>query len=63
LFIFADNDASGTGQKAASDLASRARAAGIRCMTLTPTDTGTDWADAWARREAVTVTTTHESTP
>lgn len=47
LFIFADNDASGTGQKAARELAGRAQAAGIRTQTLTPTTTGTDWADAW----------------
>lgn len=65
LFIFADNDTSGTGQKAGADLAGRALAAGIRTQTLTPTTTGTDWADAWASRAAVTVTAhpTHESTP
>jgi phage/plasmid primase-like uncharacterized protein len=56
LFIFADNDVNGVGQKAASDLAGRALAAGIRTQTLTPTTTGTDWADAWAAREAATVT-------
>lgn len=48
LFIFADNDASGTGQKAAAELAGRAQAAGIRVQTLTPTATGTDWADVLA---------------
>lgn len=49
LFIFADNDESGTGQKAAQELAGRALTAGLRTQTLTPTHTGTDWADVWAQ--------------
>jgi putative DNA primase/helicase len=56
LFIFADNDESGTGQKAAQELAGRALTAGIRTQTLTPTHTGTDWADVWAQRGAIDVT-------
>ena len=56
LFIFADNDASGTGQKAAAELAGRALTAGIRTQTLAPTLTGQDWADVWATKQAVTLT-------
>jgi phage/plasmid primase-like uncharacterized protein len=48
LFIFSDNDANEVGQKAARELEIRARAAGIAVQTLTPTATGSDWADAWA---------------
>ena len=56
LFIFADNDESGTGQKAATELAGRALSAGIRTQTMTPTLAGQDWADVWATQQAVTLT-------
>lgn len=56
LFIFADNDASGTGQTSAQELAGRALTAGIRTQTLTPTKTGTDWADVWSERGAIDIT-------
>lgn len=54
LYIFADNDASGTGQKAAARLAQRAAAAGQAVRTLTPQTTGTDWADELTSRMAGT---------
>jgi putative DNA primase/helicase len=50
LTIFADNDASGTGQRAADVCAARWRRAGGRADILTPREVGTDWADAWASR-------------
>jgi len=56
LFIFADNDASCIGQKAAQELAIRAMTAGIRTQTLTPTMAGTDWADVWSERGAIDIT-------
>lgn len=52
LYIFADNDESGTGQKAAEKLARRCCAAGLSVRTLTPKTTGTDWADELIARRA-----------
>jgi len=52
LYVFADNDASGTGQKAAAELAQRAARAGLVVRILTPRETGTDWADWLASNKA-----------
>lgn len=50
LYIFADNDANETGQRAARELERKARAYGLRVNTLIPPETGTDWADVWQSR-------------
>lgn len=55
LVIFADNDASGTGQSAAFKLEARARAAGLAVSVLVPQNSGEDWADVYARRDLATV--------
>lgn len=55
LVIFADNDASGTGQKAADKLQARARAAGLSVLVMMPSTPGTDWADVYTRRDLATV--------
>jgi len=55
LVIFADNDVSGTGQAAAAKLERRARAAGLPVSVLIPQTPGEDWADVYARRDALTV--------
>lgn len=53
LYIFADNDESQTGQKAAADLGNRAARMGLSARILTP-DTVGDWNDELiARRAAV----------
>ncbi len=51
LVVFADNDISQVGQKAAAALADRARSRGLKVGVLTPPDSGTDWADVWAAQE------------
>ena len=50
LYIFADNDANETGQKAARELARKAMDHGITVRTLVPPTPGTDWADVWQSR-------------
>jgi putative DNA primase/helicase len=55
LVIFADNDASGTGQAAARKLEARAHAAGLAVSVLIPQTPGEDWADVYARRDLATV--------
>lgn len=50
LFIAADNDESGTGQRAAQTLATRMAAAGIVARVCMPPDVGTDWADVQAQQ-------------
>jgi phage/plasmid primase-like uncharacterized protein len=45
LVIFADHDRAGA--EAAEKLRQRARAAGLRCSVMAPTDEGADWADVW----------------
>lgn len=52
LYVFADNDASGTGQRAAERLAQRAARMGLVARTLTPLSPGTDWADELIARRA-----------
>jgi len=53
LYVFADNDESQTGQKAAADLGNRAARMGLTARILTP-DTVGDWNDELiARRAAV----------
>ena len=45
ILIFADNDANGVGQKAASTLADRMKEAGLHTEIYLPKITGTDWLD------------------
>lgn len=51
LIVFGDNDASGTGQRAANILANRARAANLPATVAIPSAADTDWADVWASQE------------
>lgn len=51
LYVFADHDANGTGQRAARELSRKAISRGLMVRTLTPPDPGTDWMDVWAKRE------------
>ena len=53
LVIFADHDKAGC--DAANALRARVFAARLRCELLTPTKTGTDWADVWAARDGVAI--------
>ncbi len=53
IVIFADHDPAGA--VAADKLRQRARAAGLQCSVMTPSEPGADWADVWAQRGAVTV--------
>jgi len=46
VYIYADNDKSGTGLKAAYDLADRLTGMGIECYVLMPPKVGEDWLDA-----------------
>lgn len=50
LIVYADNDLSQVGQKAAAALAFRVKKAGLIQRVLTPPQAGTDWADVWAAR-------------
>lgn len=50
VHIWADNDASGRGQKAAEKIAARLYAEGRMVFTHTPADAGTDWLDVFAVR-------------
>lgn len=53
LIVFADNDDSQVGQRAAVALAQRAKSCGLVVRVLAPPEAGTDWADVWAsQREA-----------
>lgn len=45
LWVFADNDASGTGQEAGRRLLRRAQDAGLRVRYLVPPTVGSDWLD------------------
>lgn len=56
LIVFGDHDAGGAGQRAAAQLAERARAAGLSVSVLLPAKAGTDWADVWAQHQAREVT-------
>lgn len=51
VWIFADHDASGTGQQAADRLARRLRAEGRRVRVLLPEQPGTDWLDVWNEQQ------------
>ena len=53
IVVFADNDKAG--REAADTLRARAIRAGLQASVMTPTDEGSDWADVWAARGAVTV--------
>jgi len=48
LMIYADNDVSQVGQRAAETLAQRARKAGLAEQVLTPPSSDIDWADVWS---------------
>lgn len=50
LYVFADNDANETGQRAARELERKANACGVCVHTLIPPIEGSDWADVWQRR-------------
>ena len=50
VFIFADNDASSTGQAAGYTLAQKLKARGTSAFVELPPVTGTDWADVLADR-------------
>lgn len=47
LIVFADNDISQVGQRAAAALARRAKCPRTSVRILTPPDAATDWADVW----------------
>jgi putative DNA primase/helicase len=49
LTVFADNDASGTGQRAAEQVVQRWRAAGREARIILPPTEGTDWNDTLSR--------------
>jgi putative DNA primase/helicase len=51
LWVFADNDASGTGRVAGQRLLRRAQRAGLRVRYLEPPEVGTDWLDVLNREE------------
>ena len=51
LMVFADNDATQVGQKAAAALARRARSRGLAVKVLIPPEVGADWADVWATQK------------
>ena len=51
LYVFGDNDANETGQKAARDLQRNANAHGVVAHTIIPPDVGVDWADVWKARK------------
>ena len=53
LVIFADADRAGA--EAADKLRRRARAAGLSVNVMTPAESGADWCDVWAARDAVEV--------
>jgi phage/plasmid primase-like uncharacterized protein len=53
LVIFADADKAG--REAADTLRARALAAYLSCEVMTPSDVGSDWADVWVQRGAVTI--------
>ncbi|HEU0228928.1 MAG TPA: toprim domain-containing protein, partial [Burkholderiaceae bacterium] len=52
LYCFGDHDASGVGQKAASDLAHRAARSGLSARIWIPEAPGTDWNDELISRRA-----------
>lgn len=53
IVVFGDNDAAG--REAADKLRVRARAAGLWCDLMLPSDAGADWCDVWAQRGAVSI--------
>ena len=53
VVIFADNDKAG--REAADALRARAIRAGLQASVVTPTDSGADWLDVWAARDAVLI--------
>jgi putative DNA primase/helicase len=53
IHIFADNDASFTGQTAAYELAKRLAAQGAKCVMNIPTNIDTDWRDVLVNRSIV----------
>lgn len=53
VIVFGDNDEAG--RAAAFELRNRAKAAGLRCEILTPSEEGQDWNDVWAARGPIHV--------
>lgn len=63
VFIFADHDPSGTGEKAAVKLAKRLQVAGLRVRTRKPAQAGTDWLDVLNASQRNTARNPEPTTP
>src|SRR5207253_1308568 len=61
--IWADNDVSGTGQKAARALASRLVAEGCEVRIMVPATAGTDWLDVLNQHHGFALETARAAAP